>query len=126
VRPDRRGYRSAAALADAERLEPEAPLFEMSPLWLHLVRCDMVRLDVQGTVVSIDSAQAERLRTIAAVHAGSFSRLRDLALVLDLALASPRVVVLRRAEARELLHLVAATPELTEVAHVLDSVRRVA
>jgi hypothetical protein len=86
----------------------------------------MVKLDVQGTVVSIDSAQAERLRTIAAVHAGSSSRLRDLALVLDLALAAPRVVMRRQAEAREFLHLVAATPELAEVAHVLDSVRRVA
>jgi hypothetical protein len=83
----------------------------------------MVKLDVQGVVVSIDSAQAERLRLIAAGQAGSSSRRRDLALVLDWALASPRVVALRRAEARELLRLVATTPELKDVAQVLQSAR---
>jgi hypothetical protein len=83
----------------------------------------MVKLDVHGVVVSIEPAQAERLRVAAAARAGTSSRLRDLSLVLDWALASSRVVALRRAEARELLRLVAATPELADVAQVLQSVK---
>ncbi len=86
----------------------------------------MVKLDVHGVVVSMEPEQAERLRLVAAAQAGSSSRLRDLALVLDWALASTRVVALRRSEARELLRLVEATPELTDVADVLESVRRAA
>lgn len=83
----------------------------------------MVKLDVQGVVVSIAPPQAERLRVAAAAQAGTSSRLRDLSLVLDWALASPRVVTLRRAEARELLRLVAATPELADIAQVFRALK---
>ena len=87
---------------------------------------EMVRLDVHGVVVSLAPAQAERLRIAAAAQAGSSSRLRDLSLVLDWALASPKMVALRRSEARELLRLVQATPELLDIADVLEPVRRAA
>jgi hypothetical protein len=83
----------------------------------------MLKLDVQGVVVSMEPPQAERLRLAAAGQAGTSSRLRDLSLVLDWALASPRTVTLRRAEARELLRLVAATPGLADVAQILQSVK---
>jgi hypothetical protein len=83
----------------------------------------MIRLDVQGVVVSMEPTQAERLRLAAATQAGSSSRLRDLSLVLDWALGSSRVVALRRSEARELLRLVQATPELADIADVLEPLR---
>jgi hypothetical protein len=83
----------------------------------------MVKLDVQGVVVSMEPAEAERLRFAAAAQAGSSSRLRDLSHVLDWALGSSRIVALRRSEARELLRLVQATPELADIAEVLEPVR---
>ncbi len=83
----------------------------------------MVGLDVQGVVVSLEPSQAERLRSAAAAQSGVSSRLRDLSLVLDWALGSSRVVALRRSEARELLRLVQATPELVDIAEALEPVR---
>jgi hypothetical protein len=84
----------------------------------------MVRLDVRGQIVVLRREDAERLQAAAAAEAGLSSRSRDLALVLDWALASPRVVVLRRSEARELERLAAGKPSLAFLAEALGSARR--
>jgi hypothetical protein len=76
----------------------------------------MVRLDLRGNVVALRPEDVEQLRNAAGARAGSSSRSRDLALVLDWALASPRVVVLRRSEAQELERLVRDEPGLTDLA----------
>jgi hypothetical protein len=78
----------------------------------------MVRLDVRGQVVALRREDAERLRAAAAAAGALSSRRRDLALVLDWALSSPRVVALRRSEARELAQLLS---EDTELAHLGDA-----
>jgi hypothetical protein len=83
----------------------------------------MVRLDVRGQIVVLRREDAERLQAAAAAEAGLSSRSRDLALVLDWALASPRVVVLRRAEARELARLAAEKPSLAFLADALGTAR---
>jgi hypothetical protein len=84
----------------------------------------MVRLDVRGRVVVLKREDAERLQAAAAADAASSSRRRDLALVLDWALASPRVVVLRRSEARELGLLAGSDPSLAFLAEALGSASR--
>jgi hypothetical protein len=81
----------------------------------------MVRLDVRGRVIVLQREDAERLQAAAAADAASSSRRRDLALVLDWAMASPRVVVLRRSEARELGRLSASDPSLSFLADALSS-----
>ena len=83
----------------------------------------MVRLDVRGQIVMLRREDAERLRAAAAAEAGLSSRSRDLALVLDWALASPRAVALRRGEARELARLAAANPSLGFLADALGAAR---
>jgi hypothetical protein len=80
----------------------------------------MVRLDVRGRVIVLQRKDAERLQAAAAADAAISSRRRDLALVLDWALASPRVVVLRRSEARELGRLSASDPSLSFLADALS------
>jgi len=84
----------------------------------------MVRLDVRGRVIVLQREQAERLQAAAAADAASSSRRRDLALVLDWALASPRVVVLRRSEARELGRLAESDPSLAFLASALSPAAR--
>ncbi len=79
----------------------------------------MVRVEVLGTVVSLQRDQAERVKGAAAAAAGSSSRCRDLALVFGWAIDSPRVVVLRRSESRELIRLVRQESELSDVATLL-------
>jgi hypothetical protein len=81
----------------------------------------MVRLDVRGQIVALRREDAERLQAAAAAEAGLSSRSRDLALVLDWALASPRTVVLRRSEARELARLAAAEPSLAPLGEALGT-----
>jgi hypothetical protein len=81
----------------------------------------MVRLDVRGQVVTLRREDAERLRAAAAAAAASSSRRRDLALVLDWALSSPRVVALRRAEARELAALLSEDASLASLGEALGS-----
>ena len=81
----------------------------------------MVRLDVRGRVIVLQREDAERLQAAAAADAALSSRRRDLALVLDWALASPRVVVLRRSEARELGRLAENDPSLSFLADALSS-----
>ena len=81
----------------------------------------MVRLDVRGQVVSLRREDAERLRAAAAGAGASSSRRRDLALVLEWALASSRIVALRRSEARELATLLAEDPSLTDLGHALGA-----
>lgn len=73
----------------------------------------MVRLEVRGQVITLRRDDAERLRAAAAGTAGLSTRRRDLALVLDWALSSQRVVALRRAEARELARLLLEDGELS-------------
>ena len=75
-------------------------------------RADMVRVEVRGQIVQLPRAAVERAQRLAAAQAGVSSRLRDLALVLDWALHSSRVVSLRRSEARELQRLAASNGEL--------------
>lgn len=75
-------------------------------------------------MIALSREDAERLQAAAAADAALSSRRRDLALVLDWALASPRVVVLRRSEARELGRLAAADPSLTFLADALASAGR--
>ena len=84
----------------------------------------MVRLEIRGQVLAFPRAQIERAQRLAQTQAGASSRLRDLALVLDWALNSTRVVSLRRSEARELERLALADPELGETAAVLSVLRR--
>jgi hypothetical protein len=84
----------------------------------------MVRLDVRGRVIVLQRTDAERLQAAAAADAAISSRRRDLALVLDWALATPRVVVLRRSEARELGRLAASDPSLSFLADALSSTGR--
>ncbi|NUR78139.1 MAG: hypothetical protein HOQ28_17865 [Thermoleophilia bacterium] len=85
----------------------------------------MVRLDVRGQVITLRREDAERLRAAAAAASALSSRRRDLALVLDWALSSPRVVALRRSEARELAQLLAEDASLAHLGEALGgSVRR--
>ena len=83
----------------------------------------MVRLEIKGQVLAFPRAQVERAQSLARAEAGASSRLRDLALVLDWALNSPRVVSLRRSEARELERLAFGDPHLGELAAILSSRR---
>jgi hypothetical protein len=86
----------------------------------------MVRIEVRGRVVQLPRTTVERAQQLAAAQAGVSSRLRDLALVLDWALNSDRVVALRRSEVRELERLVAAHAELDALAIVFSPERRAA
>ena len=79
----------------------------------------MVRLEVRGQVVTLRRDDAERLRAAAAATAGLSTRRRDLALVLDWAISSPRVVALRRSEARELAQLLREDGALADLGHAL-------
>ena len=81
----------------------------------------MVKLDVRGQVVSLRSEDAERLRAAAASAGATSSRRRDLALVLEWALASSRIVALRRAEARELAALLADDRTVAELGQTLGA-----
>ncbi len=82
----------------------------------------MVKLDVRGQVISLRREDAERLRAAAAAAGAASSRRRDLALVLDWALASDRIVALRRAEARELAALLAEDGSLADLGEALGGV----
>jgi hypothetical protein len=84
----------------------------------------MVRLDVRGQVLSLRREDAERLRAAAAAAGAFSSRRRDLALVLEWALASPRVVALRRSEARELAALLAEDRSLADLGDALGGISR--
>jgi hypothetical protein len=86
----------------------------------------MVRIEVRGHVVQLPRTTVERAQQLAAAQAGVSSRLRDLALVLDWALNSDRVVALRRSEVRELERLVVAHAELDALAIVFAPARRAA
>jgi hypothetical protein len=79
----------------------------------------MVRLEVRGQVVTLRREDAERLRAAAAATAGLSTRRRDLALVLDWAISSPRVVALRRSEARELAQLLREDGALADLGDAL-------
>lgn len=82
----------------------------------------MVKLDVRGQVISLRREDAERLRAAAAAAGAASSRRRDLALVLDWALASPRIIALRRAEARELAALLAEDGSLADLGEALGGI----
>ena len=84
----------------------------------------MVRLEIRGQLVAVPRAQVERAQRLAHAEAGVSSRLRDLALVLDWALNSTRVVALRRSEARELERLAGSDSHLAELAAILSAPRR--
>jgi hypothetical protein len=75
----------------------------------------MVSLNVRGHVVQLSRQDAERLQARAAAEAGRSGRARDLALVLDWALATPQTVVLRRGEASEFLRLASDDQALAAV-----------
>lgn len=79
----------------------------------------MVTLEIQGRAVRISREQVARARDLAAAESGRSLPLRDLALVLDLALTVQRVIVLRRGEARELLQLADEDPSLADLAEAL-------
>ena len=72
----------------------------------------------------VPRAQVERAQRLAHAEAGVSSRLRDLALVLDWALNSTRVVALRRSEARELERLAAGDPTSPSWRRILAAPRR--
>jgi hypothetical protein len=72
-------------------------------------------------MIVLTREDAQRLQAAAAADAARSSRRRDLALVLDWALASPRVVVLRRSEARELGRLAESDPSLSFLTDALAS-----
>ena len=63
-------------------------------------------------MVRFPRALVERAQALALAEAGASSSLRDLSLVLDWALNSPRVVALRRSEAKELERLAATHSQL--------------
>ena len=79
----------------------------------------MVRLEVRGQVVTLRREDAERLRAAAGATAGLSTRRRDLALVLDWAISSPRIVALRRSEARELAQLLREDGALADLGDAL-------
>lgn len=81
----------------------------------------MVVIEIRGRAVRLPRASVERAQQLAAAQGGVSSRLRDLALVLDWALNSDRVVSLRRSEVRELERLVEAHPQLDDLAAALPS-----
>lgn len=81
----------------------------------------MVRLDLRGRMVTLPAREVEAARDLAAAAAGTSSRSRDLALVLDWSLGSRRVVALRRSEAQELERLVRRYPALAGLSAVLDA-----
>jgi hypothetical protein len=81
----------------------------------------MVRLDVRGQVITLRREDAERLRAAAAAASALSSRRRDLALVLDWALSSPRIVALRRSEARELAPLLVEDASLAHLGEALGA-----
>jgi hypothetical protein len=83
----------------------------------------MVRLEFRGHILSFPRAQIERAQELAAAQAGASSGLRDLALVLDWALNSPRVVALRRGEARELVRLAERHDVLDGIVAAFDAIR---
>jgi hypothetical protein len=83
----------------------------------------MVRLEVRGQAVSFPRAQIERAQALALAESGASSGLRDLALVLDWALNSTRIVALRRSEAKELARLAATHAQLDGLAATLESLR---
>jgi hypothetical protein len=87
-----------------------------------IARAAMVKLDVRCQLVSLRREDAERLRAAAAAVGAVSSRRRDLALVLDWALASPRVVALRRAEARELAALLAEDRSRADLGEALGGI----
>lgn len=82
----------------------------------------MVRIEVHGQVLTLPRAEVEGAQALAAAEAGSSSRLRDLALVLDWAMHNGRVVALRRSEAREFERLAQRHASLATVASVLAAV----
>ncbi|MDX6476701.1 MAG: hypothetical protein QOH95_2212 [Gaiellaceae bacterium] len=84
----------------------------------------MVKLDVRGQTITLRREDAERLRAAAAAASALSSRRRDLALVLDWALSSSRVVALRRAEARELAELLAEDDSLAHLGDALGATVR--
>ena len=84
----------------------------------------MVRLDVRGQLITLRREDAERLRAAAAGASALSSRRRDLALVLDWALSSPRVVALRRSEAREFAQLLAEDESLAQLGEALGAQAR--
>ena len=77
--------------------------------------------DTRRQVVRVPRVEIEQARRLADADAdaGRSSSLRDLALVLDLALTNQRVIVLRRSEVRELLRLAVADPSLVELTAAL-------
>jgi hypothetical protein len=62
-------------------------------------------LDVSGRRVSVSRAEAHRLQEAASLEAGRSSVARDLALLLDRALAGGSTLALRRGEAHTLTRL---------------------
>jgi hypothetical protein len=80
----------------------------------------VVKLDLRGQVVTFQRDQMERARACAAAGAAASSSRRDLALVLDWALSSSRIVALRRSEAREFERLTREDPTLADLADLLD------
>ena len=83
----------------------------------------MVTLEVKGQVVRVPREEIEQARQRADAEAGRSSSLRDLALVLDLALTNQRVIALRRSEVRELLRLAVEDPSLVELTAALRATR---
>lgn len=83
-------------------------------------RLKLVRVELRGQVIAMSGEQAERLRDVAAAVAGVSAWARDLSLVLDWALATPRTVVLRRGEANEFVRLVRTHRNLQDVSALLS------
>jgi hypothetical protein len=83
----------------------------------------MVRLEFRGHILTFSRPQIERAQALAAAQAGASSGLRDLALVLDWALNTPRVVALRRGEARELVQLADRHDALDGIVAAFDVIR---
>lgn len=83
----------------------------------------MVRLEFRGHILSFPRAQIERAQALATAQAGVSSALRDLALVLDWALNTPRVVALRRGEARELVRLAERHDALDGIVAAFEAIR---
>jgi hypothetical protein len=79
----------------------------------------MVRLEVRGQPLVMTPQQAERLRAVAAAEAGRSARARDLSLVVEWALSNPRLIVLRRGEANELVRLVRSDARLMDIGELL-------
>lgn len=84
----------------------------------------MIRLDLNGRLVSLDREVALQLREAAARGAAKSSIVRDLSLVLDQAIRTGRVVALQRQELRALTRVLGSIENRADLDELRDALNR--